>query len=118
MTYVARKMMQVLNLTTNEVEWRMPGDEVPEAATWPGLAHYLHKGDIEGVEPPHMTYPALPDTIVENVDKDSSAGARRATRRQAALEAERLRLTQLEQLEREVEASKSGEDEEDGGVER
>jgi len=109
MTYVARKMMQVLNLTTNEVEWRMPGDEVPEAATWPGLAHYLHKGDIEGVEPPHSTYPPLPDTIVENVDKDSSAGARRAARRQAALEAERLRLTQLEDLERRLSAK--GEDE-------
>lgn len=102
MVYVARKMMQVLNTETNSVEWRAPGDEVPEAASWPGLMHYLHRGDIEDSQPPRMTYPPLPDSIVENVDKDSSAGPRRAAKREAKREADGLRLTQLEELERQV----------------
>lgn len=110
MMYVARKMMQVLNLETNAVEWRMPGDEVPEAATWPGLAHYLHRGDIEGSPPDRVTYPALPTLIEENIGKDSSAGARRESRRQDELESGRLRqleqqveLDRLHELEQQVE---------------
>jgi hypothetical protein len=109
MVYVCKKMMQVLSAETGEVEWRMPGDEVPEAATWPGLLHYIHRGEIEGVEPPHSTYPTLPDSITEDIDKDSSAGERRASRRQERLEAQRLRLEELEALERRLQESQDDE---------
>ena len=99
-TYICRKLMQVVSQETGEVEWREPGQEVPEAATWPHLLSYIHLGQIEVVNPEPVVYPTSRTEMVEDVERDSSAGERRRRRRTEESAAKERELHELRETMR------------------